>query len=97
MLQVTDSGVSIASRPAVPTCSFLLPFNGPTPGSTPSSLVWYNCWDNGNLVLTIEGLGSIQDYQQLLRSVTYSNSALEPDIYNLTRNFYVRSPRCMGL
>lgn len=68
------------------SCSFLLPFTTP---AMPSSLEWYTCRDNDSLILSIEGLATIEDYQLLLQSVTYSNSAQEPSRSVLTRTLSV--------
>ena len=55
-----------------------------------SSLVWYTCrtlrWQ---LQLIISGAADLSTYQQLLRTVAYSNNALEPDKTSLTRNISV--------
>lgn len=82
-LQVTDSEVQIAPGQSQENCSFLLRSSIPIPAS---SLMWYTCRDEQDrLILTIEGHASIEDYQQLLQSVTYFASAQEPDRYSLNR------------
>lgn len=58
----------------------------PNPTST---LAWYTCHYDEQLVLTIEGVASIEDYQLLIQSVTYSNLALEPDKDTLDRTLLV--------
>ena len=81
-------GVEISMVPqSQENCSFLLSDSIPPPAS---SLIWYTCRDDqGRLVLTLEGEGNISEYQQLLQSVTYSNSAQEPDMKSLQRTISV--------
>ena len=51
-----------------------------------SSLTWYTCrTPMGQLQLIISGAADLATYQQLLRTVAYSNNAQEPDKNLLTR------------
>ena len=88
--QVTDLDIAL-QRQHQENCSFLLPMSRPDPTST---LVWYTCRYDEQLVLTIEGVASIEDYELLLQSVTYSTLAIEPDkdILNRTLSVYTCSP-----
>ena len=56
-----------------------------------SSLMWYTCRTSPpeQLQLIISGAADLSTYQQLLRTVAYSNNALEPDKTSLTRNISV--------
>lgn len=89
-LQITDSSVQIRREQQPPRgdCSF--PYPTATPIASNADLVWYTCRDTDRLVLVIEGPASIEDYQLLLQSITYSNSAQEPDKNFLTRTLSVR-------
>lgn len=50
-----------------------------------STLVWYTCRTvNGRLQLIISGQADLAVYQQLLRTVRYSSTSLEPDKDSLT-------------
>lgn len=68
--QVMDSSVQIRRVEPPP----------PPSSSVSATLIWYTRYDAvGRLVVTIEGPGSIEDYQLLIESISYSNSAVEPD------------------
>jgi uncharacterized delta-60 repeat protein len=36
-------------------------------------------WDGGTEILTISGIGTVADYQMVLRTVTYENTSVSPD------------------
>ena len=62
------------------------PVTCPQAPPTDTSLQWLTCYSPGDQVtLIITGLATIQDYQELLRSTLYWNTAQEPDKDQLNR------------
>lgn len=91
-MQIVGSSIPMQQQSPRGDCFFPYPAATPNPG-----LIWYTCRDSytTRLSLTIEGAASIEDYQLLLQSVTYFNSAQEPDKDFLTRTLSVcRTDMC---
>ena len=82
-IQLERGGVEIVYTPSTDPC--------PEIGDvSSSSLIWYTCrTPRRQLQLVISGAADLSIYQQLLRTVAYSNDMLEPDKNSLTRTISV--------
>ena len=82
-VQLEGGDVEIVYMPSTDPCPEFI--------SASSLLIWYTCRTSPpeQLQLIISGAADLSTYQWLLRTVAYSNNALEPDKTSLTRNISV--------
>ena len=83
-----SGGVEIAYTSSSDPCPEISDVSSP-------SLIWYTCrTPRDQLQLIVSGAADLSTYQQLLRTVAYSNNALEADKTSLTRNISVSVSSC---